>query len=169
MIRTVWTLALLLSVSAPDPHVRSLDADLLDAIHAGARTSGTLRGLVARIDASDVVAYVMWARSTETGVAAHVSFMAAAPERRYLRVVIDPAYGGCQLLGLIGHELQHVVEIAGERTVVDERSLAALYRTIGYESGGFGEARFESRAAIESGRRVMHEVLASGSLSIRAR
>ncbi len=158
MIRTIWTLALLLSVH--DPHIRSQHAELLDAVTAGARTSPTLRRLVDRIESSDVVVYLETRRSPSAFVAAHLSFISAAGGRRYLHVVVDPKYAGCQLIGLLGHELQHAAEIAAEPSVVDERSLAAYYRRVGFTAGGAEAERFDSQAAIDAGRRVMRELLA---------
>lgn|SRR5262249_54803524 len=160
MIRAVWTLAFLLSL--PDPRIRSTQAELTGALEAGARMSPTLQELVARIEASDVVVYLVWNRSMETGVAARVSFMAAAGGRRYVRVAIDPVHGGCPLIGLLGHELQHVVEIAEEPSIVDERSLAAFYRRIGFATGAWNQERFDSQAAIDVGRQVMRETQAQG-------
>src|SRR5438445_3650089 len=131
MIRTTGTLAfvfLLLFTAAPhaqerrpqDPHIRSHDPELVDAIASGARTSDTLRDLIAHIQASDVVAYLVQQRSRSAGVAAHLSFISAAGGRRYVYIVVDPRYAGCQLIALLGHELQHVVEIADEPSVVDD-------------------------------------------------
>lgn len=122
--------------------------------------SETFRALVARIDSSDVIAYLARQPSEVTGVAAHVSFVLAAGGRRYVRVAIDPKYGGCQLLALLGHELQHVAEIADEPSVVSERSLATFYRRVGYSIDDPESERFESRPAVDAGRRIMHEVLA---------
>ena len=155
MIRTIWTLVLLLSVH--DPHIRSRHAALLDAITSGARTSPTLRHLVDRIEASDVVVYLEVRRSEFTSVAGHLSFVSAAGGRRYLYVAVDPRYVGCQLIGLLGHELQHAAEIADEPSVMDERSLAAFYRRVGFSVDGPGVERFDSRAAIDAGRRVLRE------------
>jgi hypothetical protein len=154
MIRTIWTLAHLLSVF--DPHIRSRHAELLDAIDVGVRTSPTLRRLVDRLAASDVIVYLELRRSPSPFVAAHLSFISAAGGRRYVHVAVDPKYAGCQLIALLGHELQHAAEIADEPSVVDERSLAAYYRRIGFAAGD-GEERFDSQAAIDAGRRVMRE------------
>src|SRR5262249_17422989 len=98
-----------------------------------------------------------------------VSFISAAGGRRYLHLAVDPKYAGCRLIALLGHELQHVVEIADEPSVVDERSLAAYYRRIGFSRWGWDAESFESQAAIDVGRRVMREVLAPGFAATRAR
>jgi hypothetical protein len=180
MIRSTGTLAffflLLFAATAQpqdrplrDPRIRSSDPEVLDAIETGAQASETLRELIAHVEASDIVVYVVLRPSPSPSVAAHVSFISAAGGRRYVYIVIDPRYGGCQLTALLGHELQHVVEIADEPSVVDERSLAEFYRRIGFATNGWALERFESQRAIDAGQRVMREMLAPGSVASRAR
>jgi hypothetical protein len=69
---------------------------------------------------------------------------------------------------LLGHELQHVVEIANEPSVVDERSLAAFYRRIGFKAAESEVDRFESQRAIDAGQRIMRKILAPGFAASRA-
>ena len=154
---------------APDPHIRSAHANLLDVITTGLRRSTTMRDLVERIEASDLVVYMEWRVSPDSHVAAHTAFVSAAGGRRYLSVVVDPRLAPCQLLPLIAHELQHVAEIAGEGSVVSEQSLAAFYRRVGFSTGGWERERYESRAAIEAGERVTREMRETGSAASRAR
>jgi hypothetical protein len=171
MIRSTGTLALLVTLllsgriqaeenRVPDPHVRATCAQMLRAVTSGAEASSTLRGLVDRLQASDVVVYLMARRSRSSAIAAHVAFISAAGGRRYLLVAIDPKYSGAQLIGLIGHELRHAVEIAEEPSVVDERSLAALYRRIGFADDAGGIEQYETGNAIETGGRIMRDVIA---------
>jgi hypothetical protein len=155
MIRAIWTLALVLSLN--DPHIRSPYPELLDAVSLGARTSPTLRDLVDRIEASDVVVYLANDSAPSPFVAAHLSFISAAGGRRYLMVTVNRQYMGCQLMALLGHELQHAAEIADEPSVVDERSMSAHYRRIGFRTGSQAE-QYDSAAAIETGRRIMRDV-----------
>jgi len=178
MIRTTGTLAfffLLLFTAAHaqerpprDPHIRSLCPELAGAIAAGVSGSDTFRDLIAHIETSDVVAYLVRHRSPSAAVAAHVSFISTAGGRRYVYVVIDPRYAGCRLIALLGHELQHVVEIGDEPSVVDEGSLAAFYRRVGFSAGRREAEDFDSQKAIDTGQRVMREMLAPGSPATRA-
>jgi hypothetical protein len=59
---------------------------------------------------------------------------------------------------LLGHELQHV----------DERSVAAFYRRIGFKAAESEVDRFESQRAIDAGQRIMREILAPGFAASRA-
>ena len=60
------------------------------------------------------------------------------------------------MIGLLAHELQHIAEIADEPSVVDDRSLAAFYRRVGF-SVSLQANRFESAAAIAAGQRAARD------------
>jgi hypothetical protein len=154
------------SASPFHPHIRTANENLRAMMSAGVEVSPTLHGIVKRIESSDVIVYLDMHLLTTPGVAAQSQFVQAAGGHRFLRVVIDTRFNGASLVGLLGHELQHVAEIAGEPTVVDPRSLAAFYRRIGFKSPVGGTNRFESAAAIATGRRVMQDAMEhSGELN----
>ena len=178
MTRTAWTLACLLlfcstrthadDCRAPDPHIRSNDREIVAAITDATDRSATFRDLVARLNRSDVVVYVSFDTASPAGLAGRTTFVSAAGGRRYLRIQIDRRAAGCRRLGILGHELRHAVEIADAAAVTSDTSLAALYREIGFGGTQGREMRFESDAAVNAGRDVEREVLASGSAAGRA-
>jgi hypothetical protein len=172
MTRSDWTRAfffLFLSVTParlladqplPNPHVRSIEPELAATLAQGVQESATLRRLVETLEASDVIVYVTFDRNPSPELAGHISLITARAERRYLRVSIDRRTIGCQRLALLGHELQHAVEIAESPSVKDDAALAALYRRIGFKSGGNGRSDcFDSAGAILAGQIVLKEVL----------
>lgn len=146
-----------------DPHIRSSETALLEAVVSGSRASPTLRRLVDRLEASNVVVYLMFDRSASPNMAGHLSFVTTAGGRRYLRVSIDRRNTGCQLVGILGHELQHAVEIAESPTVTDQARVALLYQRIGFRSAGNGVDRFDSVGAILAGRMIQKEALSRSS------
>jgi hypothetical protein len=166
MTRSIWTLAFLflaltlqpLAHEGFDPHIRSSEPELLDAVARGVDVSPTLRALVDRLETSDVVVYLAFDRSPSPQLAGHLSLITAAGGRRYLRVAIDRRNAGCQRIAILGHELQHAVEIAESPSVTDEAALAALYRRIGFRSEGGHIDCFDSVGAILAGRTVEKEV-----------
>jgi hypothetical protein len=139
-----------------DTHVRATVPALADALAAGVRESPTLQALVDRIEASDLLVYLTLDRAPRPSAAGHISLMAAVAGRRYVRLALNPRYDGSLRIAILAHELRHAVEIADALSVTDERSLASLYRRIGFTSG---ERSFESDAAIAAGRQVHDEVL----------
>jgi hypothetical protein len=118
MTRSIVTLALLFltvfagRAAAQDhltrwPHFRSGVPELLDALADGVRQSRTLRDLVEQLDTSDVVVYLVLDRSLTPPLAGHVSLMAAAGGRRYLRLSIAAQYSGRERIAILGDEVQH--------------------------------------------------------------
>jgi len=172
-VRLLSFASLLLLLASPAPaqetsaqsytHIRTAKTQLRAVMSSGMHVSPTLRTIVEQIESSDVIAYVDLHLLTAPGVAAQTQFVNAAGGKRYVRVVIDSRFNGTVLLGLLGHELQHVAEMAGEPSIVDHRSLAAFYRRTGFRSPAGGTNRFESAAAIMAGRRVMNEAMEHAS------
>jgi hypothetical protein len=169
MTRSISMLALFLFALSPhasaaesgvrDPHIRSSEPVLLDELERGARVSPTLSRLIDRLEASDVVVYLTFDRAPAPNTAGHTALITATPGRRYLRISIDHRIGGCQRLALLGHELQHAVEIS-DSAVTDENALASLYRKIGFRSYSGRADCYESQLAIETGARIQREALA---------
>jgi hypothetical protein len=140
-------------------HVRTPDARLRAAIDDGVERSPLFRDLIAQLDASDVIVYVQIDRSMPAQLQGRLALLSVAGGRRYLIVRIACFLTSLQQTAILGHELQHAVEIANAESVVDEASLAAEYRKIGFGSGALRAGTgYDSRAAIEAGQRVWHEL-----------
>jgi hypothetical protein len=153
--------ALTLDSARLDPHVRSSEPDILAALREGIEGSVTFHRLVDALNHSDVVVYVTAGRQA-SGNVAHLSFLSAAGGRRYLRVSLDPRVSVSVRAALLGHELRHALEIAEDPSVVDERTLAALYHRIGFERGGRAEQSFDTDSAIHAGRQIQWELTDAG-------
>ena len=133
------------------PLSQVLDQTLVNAY----RHSPTIRRLVAELDTSNVIVHLV-ARSNSGGPAGSLTLATCAGGTRFLRVTIDLTLSPNARTAILGHELQHAVEVARARSVVDQDSLAALFRHIGYPSGGLSRrVSFETDAA----RRVEAQVL----------
>jgi hypothetical protein len=145
-----------------DLHIRSKEPTLLWLVDRGQSRSETFRALVNRLTASDLVIYLDYDFYAPRGLGGQVSFISHVGGRRYLRVRIDCRPALFDQIALIAHELQHAVEIADATDVVDERSMAKLYRRIGIASDVEGlEHGIDSAAAVETGHRVTAELLAA--------
>ena len=146
------------------PHVRSLDGYARWIIDSALLRSATVRELVARLDASDTIAYVrVGTVSTRT---ATTTLMDGDGIVRYVLISLHQMHPPAMLMELLGHELQHANEIARAREVRDETGMTRLYRRIGISLLSVG--KFETEAAQRIGRRVRRE-LASAPDSAYAR
>ena len=105
--------------TATVPRVRSNSARIVDAIALGVERSATFRGLVDTIDATDGLVFVEEGRCGHSGIRACLllSVTIAGPHR-LLRILVKPNKApGCELVEVIGHELQHAVEVLRERCI----------------------------------------------------
>jgi hypothetical protein len=143
------------------PHVRgaSLDAALL--LDEARARSGTVRELVDRLEHSDLIIYIRYEWFTAASLRGRIGFLASGRQQRLFAIEIDCRHSRPEQIAALGHELRHAVEIADAPSVLNARSLAAFYASIGeltgYTAGG---QTYETAAAAETGRRVRSELAA---------
>jgi hypothetical protein len=140
--------------------VRADTENLRLLISSGLKRSPTLRAIVDRLDASDVIVEVQCGQFKSVLLAGRTVLLSARPSVRYVLVEIACPMGEAASLEILGHELRHALEIASAPWVVDEPSLEKLYTQIGFstcvKTGVFNQ--FETADAIEAGEHVHHEL-----------
>lgn len=142
--------------------IRTTNSRLRSALDDGRRDSATFRALIDRINVSDVVVYLEHDRGTlPRGIDGRLTFLSASGGFRYVIVTVAWDLTYRQLIAIIGHELQHAVEIAELTEVIDRHSFARAYRRIGHRKGilSDGSPGFDSLAAIRAGEQVLREVM----------
>jgi len=107
-------------------HVRTTDPRVQSWLDLGAAESPTFRDLLARLGESDLIVHVQVVDHLK--VAGQTYFVAAAGGVRYVRIELMAMRDPREIVALIGHELQHAVEIADAPRVRDRQSLAQFYR-----------------------------------------
>jgi hypothetical protein len=138
------------------------DSTIADLIRDGRAHSDTFRRLLATIDASDGLVYVD-RRKCRPGVRTclQMTVVVAGPNR-ILTVHLGVARDGPDVIALLGHELQHAIEVLREPGI---RSAALMYmfydRLNGSPSAHLGQREFETEAALQTGTRVRAEYIAS--------
>jgi hypothetical protein len=149
--------------SGRDPHVRLSDGYSRALLERGCGRSATFRELVGQIEASDLIVYVRSSSAERPGPIGRTVFLTAAAGRRYVVISLSRCLSTGQLVALLGHELQHALEIGAAPEVVDEATLRRLYERIG--TGGRrldGTWQFDTNAAVVTGRRVLKEISRRG-------
>ena len=154
----------LVSSAVASSHVRSTDAAILESLREGCSRSPTFRRLVDELDQMGTIVYV------ERGICGFGHYKACLPHSitiaggiRFLRIVVERGQGGAQELALIGHELQHALEIARAPDIRSPDDITALFRRIGRSPHcprGTPDC-YETSAALAAGDQVLREVLAS--------
>jgi len=139
--------------------IRPIAPYLAAFLRDGAANSSTFRALVARIDASDVIVYVMPA-DLGSRVRGQLRFMGASRGVRYLQIELGWQLGEQTAIAALGHELQHAVEVAEAPWVQDAASLEREFARIGHPStpARFGESGYDTYAAVQAGERVWREL-----------
>ncbi len=149
----------LLASDPPPPHVRP-DVSLGPFVGESARRSPSIRALLDRLEATDVIVYVRMRVFDQTALEGRAGMLTTtAAGQRYL--VIELACGRPQVttMATLAHELYHALEIAQQPAIVDAGTLAAYYRRHGVETGGSpGRLTFETEGAEQAGYQARREL-----------
>ena len=164
-------LAALVAGQSPAPtgeRVRGMNAAARQLLALAEQESRIVRGLLHRIDGSDLLVMVSIEPAPPTPTGRETSFRAStrllvkAGALRYVAVWISSEWfvtaAWYRQVALLAHELQHAVEIADDQTIVDQGTMLGRYRCLGRE---WGRLRFETDAALDVEARVSREVKAS--------
>ena len=140
----------------PVTGVRPTDEASGKLLQEGLRRSVTMSELAADTEASDVRASVEI--SYEPGSwRAETHFVSAAAGLRMLRVIVNGALGKEERLAALGHELQHVREIAQALDVISGATMRRLFQRVGYPASP-GSNNYETSAAQSIERQVRFEL-----------
>jgi hypothetical protein len=82
------------------------------------------------------------------------SCIAAGPNR-ILRVVVDIRKADWDLMGSIGHELRHAVEVLADPSVTSNAAMYFFYARTALRGS---KSSFETKAAVQAGNTVRDEV-----------
>jgi hypothetical protein len=135
-------------------HVRSANPAIVSLMAQATERSATFRRLVQDIDASDSYVYVNEGKCGH-GVRACFVSVTASKANRFMRVVVDMRKADWDLMGSIGHELRHTLEVIGEPSVRDNTAKYFFYEQIGTHSV---TGAHETEAATDAGNTVRSEV-----------
>jgi hypothetical protein len=138
-----------LLLNAPDRRVRATDARLQSFLAEGLNRSRTFASLVTALNRTDVIVYVESVMVLPKNTMGRLTI-------RYLRVQIRADLSRREAIALIGHELQHALEIADATEVRDSTALIGLYERIGHASNG--DHAYDTEAAQDTGRIVRREL-----------
>jgi hypothetical protein len=142
------------AVIAPKfPRVRPMSDDARVLVEEAARRSPTIARLLRIIDQSDAVVYVEM--QFEMRGEGTTTLFAVSQYCRFIRVTIAKTVTGYRRIEMLGHELQHAVEIIQAPDVRDSAGMRRLFGKIGWL---LGDLTFESNGAIDIERQVRREL-----------
>ncbi len=140
----------------PATGVRPIDGASGKLLQEGLRRSVTISELAAEAEASDIRASVEI--SYEPGIPrAETHFVSAVAGLRMLRVIVNGTLGKDERLAALGHELQHVREIAQALDVISAATMRRLFERVGYPASP-GSNNYETSAAQSVERQIRFEL-----------
>jgi hypothetical protein len=142
---------------APWTHTRALSPSIAALIGDAVERSQVVVSLMKELERSNVVAYVTdsppWALANP---ASYMVFLSREAGMRYVLVRINRwGLSPPERIVLLGHELQHALEVAAAPEVQNASGLAQLYQRIGWSGGG---DKYESAAAQAVSQKIRREL-----------
>lgn len=150
-----------LGANAPEPanpgaRVRALQPRVETLLSTGMARSASFRRLVHRLERSDVIVYIEARYDLRAGIGASMRFLASSASDRFVKIQLDGRHNANVLVALLGHELQHAVEVADHQAIRSAEDLRVFYRETGIRTG---PDSFDSEAAREMGYLVRAELI----------
>jgi len=142
----------------PLVRVRSNSPSIAAVIQDAAQRSPLFKRLLKTIDATDGLVYVDEGMCGHSVAACLLLTVRVAGPYRLLRILVDTHKldKECELMGSIGHELWHAIELLSEPNVTSYQAAFSFFEREGPTDREKG--RFETGAAVRTGLSVIREV-----------
>lgn len=144
--------------------VRPMQSDGARALAVGIAHSATFRELVDRIERSHVIVYIDLRPDMPTNRGGALRFLARSATDCFVKISLNRVFTGGTLVALLGHELQHALEVADAGDIASAEDLRALYRRVGERTG---PDQFDTAAARRVGYTVRQELHSQTSANVR--
>ena len=142
-------------LDAPTRHIRTTDQSVRKLLRRGYRQSRSFADLVNRLQRSDVIVYIEDLPRLPASLEGRMMMLPRVHAHRYVRIQITLRGSAEDAIAILGHELQHAVEVADAAEVDNADGLARLYQRIGIRSG---RHLYDTAAAQDKGRTVRREL-----------
>lgn len=159
---TIVTAARPAAAHEPLDRVRTDNPIIKAAIGQATSLSATFRRLVEVINNTDGLVYVEEGRCGNRARGCLLHVMTASGPYRMLHIEINTRRAGKEIMGLVGHELQHAVEVLSEPKLNTSVGILNFYQHEGRFSLGNSA---ETSAALRAGTDVEVEVLQAQKLA----
>ena len=146
------------SVTEPASRLRPASTFVAGVIEEGICRSATLRSMVATLQTTDLIVYVTMAPLSDRRVGGGLQYVGVTATDRVLRIVLRFSLDRTARMAMLGHELQHAIEVASAPEIRSQKTLEDYYRAHGVP--GATESTYETDAAHRMEFRVREEVTA---------
>ena len=141
--------------------IRPMQKDAARLVADGIAHSPTFRRLIDHLERSNVIVYIDLRPDMPLHRGGALRFLARSATDHFVKIHLNRVFSNKTLVALLGHELQHAVEVAATPQIVDPASLAREYTgNVGYPTFDWPGARqtYDSHAANEIGTQVLKEL-----------
>ena len=135
--------------------IRPMQKDGARLLADGIAQSATFRRLVEHLEHSNIIVYVELRPDMPINRGGTLRFLARSTTDTFLRIHLNRVFTGRTLIALLGHELQHAVEVAEAGGVGSVAELRALYQRLGEKRGA---DQYDTAAARRAGYIVREEL-----------
>jgi hypothetical protein len=143
-----------------DPHLRPASASSQAIVASSLERSLIVSSLAEQLKATDVVAYVVAAPQSVAGRDSGIQFLGRSKAQRFMVITINSALPEDRQIALVGHELQHAVDMSRSKWVTDQERMGQYFTRLGWRIGD--APGFETLAAMRTERKVEKELNAVG-------
>jgi hypothetical protein len=144
---------------------RPLDPAAAGIFERAVARSSSVRALVRELESSDVIVHIETCWQLPDGANGSMRFVTRSGGYRYVRITIAAGLPANSRTAILGHELQHAVEIARSKAG-DVDSVRKLFESKGYRTRGWHDV-FETEAAQRVEKAIRSE-LASRTTALEA-
>ena len=165
VLSAVLTLTLVAGADARDrtidaPHLRPLNQTSGALMANAQQKSATVRELIDTLEASNLVAYVYVTPLTKDSAESGLRFLGSSKVQRFVLITISDDSTADRRIELLGHELQHAVEVASREWVSDDADYQRLISMVGWRDSTRARG-YETTAANRTESRVRRDVRAA--------
>lgn len=143
-------------IAAPTSRLRPASGFEAGVIAEGVCRSPTVRAMVTTIQVSNVIVYIAMRRFHNHQLAGGLEFIGATTTDRILGIVIGFPLDRIARIAMLGHELQHAVEVARRPEITSRTSFNTFYAT--HAKPGAAEWTYETDEAYRTELQVRAEV-----------
>jgi hypothetical protein len=133
---------------------------MASVIQQAGERSATFRRMVETINASDNYVYIDEGKCLDIDMRACLVNVTVGGPYRFMFVHVATRKADWDLMGSIGHELQHAIEVIDNPFVTSVLTMRSLYLRIGKQGLLSTRNSYETRAAVAAGIAVRDEVRA---------
>ncbi len=158
-----WSIVLLLlwpslTFAEDEYAVRVLDPVAAAMLAQAVERSAIVRALVHQLQHSNMIVHIEATRNLPSGIGGITRFVASRGEYRYLRISLSLWLPPADRVAIVGHELQHALEVA-QSLSVNAAEVRKWFETSGFRVR-VSHDLFETSAALQIEKRIRQELRA---------